>query len=217
MTMVVMVALGTYAINAASTEIRTSGFARQALQTRYLTEFGVIGTAHEMWGAKASLYVRLMMDPQYRDNRPVGGDSRRAGQTCNSLSSAPSDSSDLTLACRLVPMTELGQSWNTLASPSGADAGIAPLVAYDPTKVTTPGSLGPIPVSGTFYTELTEPVKQTNLPGYQIDLPLCFYQMVVSSWGMTTPQGLSDTATYTGETIQLARARVTAGPVQCSQ
>ena len=50
MTLAVLASVGVYALAAAATEVKTSGNERQNTQTHYLSQYGVLGVAHEMTG-----------------------------------------------------------------------------------------------------------------------------------------------------------------------
>lgn len=227
MTMVVLASLGVYALKAASTEIRTSGYVRQTLQTQYLAEYGILGAAHEVQASKAQLYLQLMMDPAKRDTQ------------CQSLPSVPSTASNISQACRRVYASELGASWRGV----GAATARSPLDSWDPSSSSTikkPGSLGAIPLEGDFVVEVTEPSQVGMPPGFDQKLGLCFAQFTITSTGRVFPQ-TSDTngydapywperakdpgktenapkspsAVYAAQSLLSARARITAGPVAC--
>ena len=222
MTLALMLSMGAYAMQAASTEIRTSGYVRQAAQTHYLTEYGILGTAHEVQASRAELYLRLMTDPVLRDHLPLATDpqnvaSGRAGARCPSLLHVPASASNLALACRLIPSAQLAQAWGSLASGPSPTAPFAAVSPYDPARPTNPGSLGPAPVGGDFTAELTEPTVRDPPPGYDLTSSLCFTSFTVSATGVTYPALSSsyNLAIYAGQTVETARARITAGPIRC--
>ena len=196
MTLAVLGSVGIYALAASSNEVRTSGNERQNTQTHYLSEYGVIGTAHEMTATKAQFYLGLMM------STPEA--------TCMALPNVPSTAAPITRACRRLGSTELGVPW-TGASITVPYSGITPYQAG-----VVPGSFGPIPVSGDFFVEITEPTKAYAASRYATDLSFCFVRMTVSSTGITQPVIAGQpTGVYANEGVEVERARVLAGPVQC--
>jgi hypothetical protein len=196
MTIAVLASVGIYALSAASLELRTSGNERQNTQTHYLAEYGVIGTMHELTATKAQFYMGLML------TNP---------DTCLSLPGVAGKDS-LTTACRRIPDNELGQQWT---------AGALITVAYSAAPLTpgvTPlGSFGATPMAGHFFVELTDPVELSPPSRYATDLHFCFIQLTATSTGITQPyQLLTDpVAKFSGEGLEMQRARIVAGPVQC--
>ena len=198
MTLVVLASVGVYALTAAATEVKTSGNERQSSQTHYLAEYGIIGAAHEMVGTKAQFYLGLML----------GG----SDDTCPlSLPGVPSTANIMTRACRRLGVSEMG-SWGGSALTSYT--GTTPLLSTVP-----PGSFGPIQMNGGFFVELTEPTQANPPARYALDLHLCFIQFTATSSGQTQPLFPNatdpDTPMYGGEGIEVQRARIVAGPVQC--
>ncbi len=207
MTIAVLAAMGMYALRAASMEVRTSGYERQNTQTHYLAEYGVLGASQEVSVTKAELYVGLMM----------GALSRDTG--CQSLAPAFTVSgavqSDRSLACRRMGATELGNTWRN------GGAQIPVLVPYGGTPA-QPGSLGSAPIAGDFFVELTDPAKTSPPAGFDLKLGFCFVQITVSATGITQPIIIGgtdpNTAIFSSEGLETARARIVAGPVRrCGQ
>jgi Tfp pilus assembly protein PilX len=194
MTIAVLASVGIYALSAASLEVRTSGNERQSTQTHYLAEYGVIGAMHELTATKAQFYMGLMI------TNP---------DTCLSLPGVAS-ADPVTKACRRLPDTELGQQWTPGAI----------TVAYSSAPLTpgvSPGSFGATPMAGHFFVELTDPVQLSAPSRYATDLNFCFIQLTATSTGITQPyQLLTDpVAQFSGEGLEMQRARIVAGPVQC--
>jgi hypothetical protein len=194
MTIAVLASVGIYALSAASLEVRTSGNERQSTQTHYLAEYGVIGAMHELTATKAQFYMGLMLTTP---------------DTCLSLPGVAGNDA-LTMACRRLPDTELGQQWTPNAI----------TIAYSSAPLTpgvSPGSFGPTPMAGHFFVELTDPVELSPPARYAIDLHFCFIQLTATSTGITQPwQALANpVAQFSGEGLEMQRARLVAGPVQC--
>ena len=203
MTIVALASVGLYALAAAQNEVRTSGNERQNTQTHYLAEYGVIGVAHEMTATKAQLYLGLMLNPTTIDT------------PCVSLPNVPTTASILTRACRRLGAQELGATWTGAAGPGGlvAYTGVVPFAAG-----TSPGSLGPSPMNADFFVELTDPNAMSAPPRYSTDLHFCFVQLTATSNGITQPlfpSSANPTGTFGAEGVEVQRARIMAGPVQC--
>jgi hypothetical protein len=199
MTMTVLASVGVYALAAASNEVRTSGNERQNTQTHYLSEYGVLGATHEMVSGKAQFYLGLMLS--------------KPDNPCVALPGVPSTASPVTRACRRLGSAELGQAWTatTITVPYG-NGSTTP--AYQ--LGTAPGSFGPIPMYGDFFVELTEPLQAQAPARYSTDLHFCFIEMTATSNGITQPIIANQpTGTYANEGLEVQRARIIAGPVQC--
>jgi hypothetical protein len=204
MTLAVLGSVGIFALAAASMEVRTSGNERQNTQTHYMAEYGVIGAAHELTSASVKWQLGVMLDPGHRDGLKPGS----TGAPCVALQNVPATEDAMTLACRRLGSAELGASW-----PAGAIT-----VPYTTTPLMSnvdPGSLGPIPMKGDFFVELTDPWKANTPPRYALDLNFCFIEMTVTAGGITQPVFVDPTSTVAGEGIELQRARFVAGPIQC--
>ena len=206
MTLAVLASVGMYALVAASIEIKTSGYGKQAAQTHYLAEYGMLAIATGLNGTNAQLYLGLMTTPGTSDT------------ACTSLVGVSSVSAqNLTKSCRRMGSAELAAVW-------GGTAATVASVGKWPSGVTTAGSFGPYPRSGDFYVELTDPANAAAPPGYDVKLGLCFAQFTVSSYGITRPVDdamldvpLPATARFGAWGLEQSRGRVTAGPVRCAQ
>jgi hypothetical protein len=197
MTLAVLASVGVYALAASANEVRTAGNERQSTQTHYLAQYGVIGVNHELIASKAQYYVGLML------TQPEG--------TCASLPglSSTSNVAPITKACRRIGSTELGGTW-------APQPFILPYTAAAYASGQTPGSLGPVPMAGDFFVELTEPAKAHAAVRYATDLSFCFIRVTVTSNGITQPVVTGQpTAVFANEGLEVQRARLIAGPVQC--
>jgi hypothetical protein len=157
MTLAVLASVGLYSLAAATSEIRTSGSARQATQTHYLAEYGVVASAQYMTASRAQTYINNMI------SSPDTG--------CYSLPNVTATTQpDKTFrACSHVLDPELAsaQGWAAATFPSYGTPGTA----------TTPD----------FLVEFAGLTKATNTPRYALDLHMCFVQMTASAYGTTTP------------------------------
>jgi hypothetical protein len=200
MALAVLASVGVFALAAASAEAKSAGYERIATQSNYLATYGVLGGAHEIAATKASFYLGLMMTTP----DPI----------CLALPNVPSTASILTRACRRLGSAELGQVWTT--------NGMNILDAYAGTvpyqQGIQPGSMGPTPMQGDFFVELTDPTKFTAPKRYDLNLNMCFVELTATSNGLTHPlfpSNPSYTATYGEEGIVVQRARWVAGPLPC--
>ncbi len=196
MTLAVLASVGIYALAAASNEVRTSGNERQSSQTHYLAQYGILAASQELAATKAQFYLGLMLSPQTTDT------------SCVSLPGVPATADPMTRACRRIGATELavGSGWAT-----------TPTVAYTATTPFTsaPGSLGPTPTKADFFVEFTAPTMASPPSRYALNLSFCFVQFTATSTGITLPQTDPTHPYYGGEGVEMQRARLVAGPIQC--
>jgi hypothetical protein len=201
MTLAVLASVGVYALAAAALEVRTSGNERQSSQTHYLTEYGIIGASYELTATRAQWYLAMML--------------AQPDTACLSLPGVPSTADMLTRACwrmgsKEIASTQAGGPWSAVVTEpyTGTNAFEAPA-----------GSLGPVPMTGDFFVELTEPIQANAPQRYSLDLHLCFVEFTATSNGMTQPifANAADkpTASFGGEGVEAQRARLIAGPIQC--
>ena len=205
MTLAVLASVGVYALAAAATEVKTSGYERQNTQTHYLTQYAIIGAAHYLAASNVQLTYGLMANPTSRDNCPL------------SLPGVGTGLDTMIAGCRRVPAQEMRDTsaW-AIAHPLDSYTGTAPLQSN-----VQPGSFGPTLMTGDFYVELTEPWQPKAPAGYALNLSMCFYEFTATASGITEPQypGATDTATpaFGGEGVEVQRARLVAGPTKCSK
>jgi hypothetical protein len=201
MTLAVLASVGVFALASAAVEVKTSGNERQATQTHYLAEYGMVAAAHEVSGLKAQGYLGLMLG--------------HPDTTCMSLPLPSTTTDPLTRACLRIESTELpglaGASWVSGALVTTPYASTTPF-----STTVAPGSLGPTPTAGGFFVELTNPTQTNAPPRYSTDLSLCFVQFTLTAAGLTQPLfGSSKTVVYENEGIETQRARIVAGPIAC--
>jgi hypothetical protein len=198
MTLAVLASVGIYALAAAASEVRTSGFERQNTQTHYLASYGTLGAAHEMIATKAQLYLGLMLNPTTRDTCP------------GTLPNVPANSAAQLLACRRVPASEMSANW--AVTTTDAYTGTTPYQSGQ-----TPGSFGPTPTQGDFFVEMTDPTQANPPARYGLNLNFCFIELTVTASGITRPTFATPNyqQTYGSEGIEMQRSRILAGPVTC--
>ncbi len=205
MTLAVLGSVGIFALAAAAMEVRTSGNERQNTQTHYMAEYGVVGAAHELTSATVKWQLGVMLDPASRDGLKPGS----TNVPCLALQNVPATEDVTTLACRRLGSAELGAPWAPTAI-TVPYASTTPLMSN-----VDPGSLGPVPMAGDFFVELTDPFKANTPARYALDLNFCFIEMTVTAGGITQPVFANNTAQAAGEGIEVQRARLVAGPIQC--
>lgn len=204
MTLAVLASLGLYALSASATEVKTSGYGRQAAQTHYLSEYGLTAGATDVSGTNAQLYLGMMLNATTRDSK------------CVSLMNVPTTASNLSQACRRMGATEIQGTWGT--SKNAVETWV---------PGTSAGSLGPFPLKGDFFVEVTDVGQGQMPPGYDQNLGLCFIGVTMASVGITEPDlnlltgstpdygTVSTTSFYASQGLETSRALVRAGPVRC--
>jgi len=195
MTLAVLASLGLYALQSASTEVKTSGYGRQNAQSHYLSEYGSLAGANAMGGTTGQLYLAMMKNPAQWDTG------------CISLVGVDPNASNLTKACRRMGAAEIAGTWQTA---------ITPVV---PAQNGAAGSLGPYALTGDFYVEVTDPSTGAAMWGIDTRLGLCFQQFTLTAVGITKPDqamlgALSPTALYGSEGLEMSRSRISSGPMR---
>lgn len=195
-TLAVLASLGLYAMKAASTEIKTSGFLRQSAQSQYLAEYGVLATTQSMGGTLGQMQVSSATSATHDTG-------------CISLGNIANTAGFRSQTCRRVGANEVqGMLWN--------GSGLVAIPKYQ--AGVTPGGLGPFPIEGDYFVELTDPARRESAPGNG-GLSMCFVETTLSAYGRTQPDvialGLVNGQEIAGQNLQLSRARVVAGPMRC--
>ena len=208
MTLAVIGAMGVYALQMASTEVRTAGFVRQQVQTEYLNQFG--GTALQQSLNTVGPQLNTIMTQM-----PDGA--------CYSLYGIPSfatlaaGSNQQSSACHRADAVELGGYVNLPGLP------VTLLPAYGGANSdSTRGAVG-IPLSPFFYAEITDPTPRQAPAKYATNAtsPICFIDVTVSSLGMTptppivNPVNPSDSTSLLTEGFEMGRGRMVFGPLPC--
>ncbi len=202
MTLAVIATMGVYALQMASSEVKSAGFVRQQAQSQYLSMYAMTTAAQALGGTNAQMYNTLMTQT------PDTG--------CFSLFGVPSTSSAQALACHRAGSFELATqvivsgSTPTLITPwSAANSDIGR------------GTLG-THTSPDFFVEVTDPNVHQPPPGYGTNSNLCFMQFTVTAMGMTPTTATSSSAdTFSGtstygyltEYLAVSRGHVMGGPV----
>jgi hypothetical protein len=206
MCVAVLASVGIYALAAAANEVSTSGNERQNTQTHYLADYGVQAAAHAVAGTTAQLYFNIMTIPVV------------SGGALPSCASVPIPSGvtppQASLACAQLRSVDLAKSW-TQTQATLSYGGTPPPAPYS--AGIAPGSFGLTPMAGDFFIELTDPEKAPGLFGFDQNSPLCIIQFTATVTGFTQPlnAAAAGAVSYESEGLEMQRARVMGGPIQC--
>jgi hypothetical protein len=214
MTLAVIAAMGIYALQMASTEIKTAGFIRQQIQTQYLSEYGVASTTQAL-ANNGQLYATIMTNQPdsgcftlYQiwnaTVAPGGGPPPAQAKACHRAGSTE-------LGGQVVPIGTLPVQLLTPWSNNASDL--------------TRGAVG-IPTFPDFFVEVTDPNPRPPPPGYSQgkDATVCFLEVTASAVGLTPTTATyssgdsfsGNTAGFISEGFEMSRARVVFGPIQCT-
>jgi hypothetical protein len=200
MTLAVLASLGLYAMKAASTEIKTSGYARASAQSQYMAEYGVLSSTQTLSGTLGQMQFGAAISTADRDTLCVsltGIDLVKAGFRSQ--------------ACRRVSGKELqNMLWNGQS--------ITPVDPYKPGVAT--GSLGPFPNAGDYFVEITDPSCAYQAPGYSGG-NFWFTDTTLTAYGRTEPDAVAlasmgistlPESVLADQNLQISRAHIIAGP-----
>ena len=130
MTLAVLASLGLYALQSASTEVKTSGYIRQNAQSHYLSEYGMLAGTNAMSGTTGQLYLAMMRNTTQMDVQ------------CTSLQGVDPSASNLSKACYRMGASQISSAWGTSISPVVA---ATPNVSLSCVPATTSVSVAPPP------------------------------------------------------------------------
>lgn len=200
MTLAVLAALGLYALKAASTEVKTSGYARQGAQSQYMAEYGILVGTQSMGGSIGAMQLAAAVSNADKDS------------LCLSLTGIDLLNSGFrSQACRRVGSQELQNAiWN--------GGGVKPVENYQPgAKI---GSLGPYAIQGDYFLEITDPACAYQAPGYSGG-NFWFTDTTLTAYGRTEPDRvlltLTALQTIADQNVQVSRAHILAGPFPNTQ
>jgi hypothetical protein len=223
MTLALLAAMGAYALAIAATEVKTSGYLRQAVQTHYLSEWAVLGAAEEL-GLNGQNQLRQMLSPATDVPSMLG--------KCASITAVPPTgtglpaSSQYNTACEVLTSAPYTASQASLFQPPMAfpwqplnGTGAPNNIPIEPFQTAaSPGDEG-LPTAPSFAAELTDPIKMqvansNSGGGNNIQQPACVFMVTITSSGLTPPNGAA--ASVGSEGLEQAKAHVIiAPPVPC--
>lgn len=206
MTLAVIATMGIYALKIASTEVQTAGFVRQQVQTTYLSEMGVASMAQALTN-NAQTYASVMLQQPDAFCYSLFGISSQATATPQAI------------ACHRAGSPELGAQVVPLGSPPVTL--LTPVTSFNAANDATRGPVG-INTAPDFFVEVTDPNQRQPPAGYATNSssPVCFLEVTASSMGITpttfTANAATDSSGFRSEGLEMARARIVFGPVQCT-
>jgi len=187
-TLALLGALGVYALGAATSEIKTSGFGRASAQTHYISEYGTVAMLDAFSPANASYFdAQMLLPPNTQD-------------PCTSAVSASASAVNaIAQRCAKVPQGYFQNAWK-----NGTGGGS--------TTVLRPDSLSPSGArsSARITSELTDPITGGFQPGFDINNGKCFRRYTITTYGQLMNANESQTVGR-----EIGRARVTTGPFDC--
>jgi hypothetical protein len=219
-TLALLSAMGVYALTVASTEVKSAGLVRQQTQTHYLAAYGVIAGVQDTSGVRAQLYYTALTTPAF-PAPPAGALS--SDTNCVSLYGETSPAaSTLALGCRRVGSADLTAGWKSMSLPLTPQ----PIIQPWSTNATDIGrGTSGLPTTPDFFVEVTDASAKVAPAGYSTNQNLCFAEFTISAYGLTPTTDATGPATawatagnpysYQSEGLEMARARVIAGPITC--
>lgn len=153
MTLSLLAAMGVYALTNTTSEVRTAGYQRQAVQAHYVSNLAT-GAAVDVFTPENASYI----DNQMRTTTP--------STPCISAPPAAAGVSDITKRCVKFHPKYIERNWNGVA-------------ALPPDALGNASSAA----TGQFRVEVTESINTGIRPGYDTNNNKCFYRYTVSSFG----------------------------------
>lgn len=225
MTIAVIGAMGIYALQIASTEVKTAGFVRQELQTQYLSEYGV-GTSAQALSVNPQIYASVMVqqpDGACYSLFGVQGTTPQGKVLGGNAALWPGyNVTPQANACHRAGSPELGAQ--IVPFGTGPVTIVPPATSYVAGSDSTRGLLG-LPTSPDFFVEVTDPTQRQPPSGYTINstATVCFLEASASSIGLTPTTATYNAADsfnassgFLSEGLEMSRARIMFGPLQCS-
>jgi hypothetical protein len=215
MTIAVIGAMGIYALQIASTEIKTAGFVRQQLQTAAISEYGV-GVSTQALAVNPQIYASIMVQQPDTGCYSLFGVQSQSSVTAQANACHRAGSPEL--GGQIVPVGTLPVTLMSYGVPQ------VPVTTYAGGSDGTRGPLG-LPTLPDFFVEVTDPTQRQPPPGYSTNstATVCFLEASAAAVGVTPTSATynaGDTfATSPGfltEGLEMSRARIMFGPVQCA-
>jgi hypothetical protein len=231
MTLTLLGAMGVYALNMATAEVKASGYLRQSTQTHYVSQWAVLGAAEALTIDGQHLAIAISANTA---NVPGLSNTLRTG--CPSLAAVPVNalvSSPAARSCLMFWSTDL------MSQTYGSGALFNPLITASPNTPLEPwvapgntmalrGDLG-LQMSPDFFIEFTDLTPTSPPSGIGTgpgQPPVCSYLVTVTGTGVTpTGGGLSSlgggvvggaSSTFAGtEGFEQTRSRIVFGPAPC--
>jgi Tfp pilus assembly protein PilX len=200
MTITVLAALGAWALQSASLEVRMAGYERQNTQTHYISEYGVLAAMQTLNATYAPAILPVAV---------TGVNGTRA----QCLSAPTQNNASASCMAKACFRWSTSQGTMNIFNPSYVNPATSAPYAIDPSAVTgtTPGSFGLTSMQGDFAVEMTEPAQGPAQAGTS---GMYFYWVTLTSYGKTQQTtSPNSTALYDSEGDEVLRTRVLAGPI----
>ncbi len=185
MTLALLALMGVYAVSGAASEVRSSGYVRQATQAHYLSEYAMGAMANHINSSNADYMVNALL---LGKTPPV-----------DCISVPQGGGTPMSRACWRFSQDEIERAWRSF----GATVGPPALTEHGL------GQPGVSTMRGTIFAEFSNPVLTQPPPGYDLNLGLTFARVTVTTGGSVEPVG--NTA---ARTLEIGRARMIIGPVR---
>jgi hypothetical protein len=232
MTLTLLGAMGVYALNMASAEVKASGYLRQNTQTHYVSEWAVLGAAEALTVDAQHIAVATSAL-----TNSLPGLSNNLRTNCPSIQSVPA----APLSAATARSCLMFWSADLMSNTYGSGALFTPLVTaaapnnvpIEPyaaaTNASTRGDLG-LNLAADFFIEFTDltPISPPAGTGTGVGQPpACSYLVTVTGTGVTpTGGGVSNLGTPTAggasttpwaatEGLEQTRSRIIFGPIPC--
>ena len=215
-----LAAVGVFATRSASLTATGAGYARQALQNHYATEYGMQAAVTELGSTRAAMYLDLMRNG-------AGVDGGTATDTCAANAGLAADAG---ATCVHVTSTDV----QTVVAGFYPTRALFDLPAADGGSMVQAGSLGPggsdtkaTPIQGTFDVEVTDlSALQIPVAGAQLNSTVSggtknnnYYTVTLTAHGQVRPtlgtNNCNDVAVQTSSLLagnETGRAVVVVGP-----
>lgn len=195
---VLLSALGVFAVRSTSLANKASGYQRQATQVHYITDYALATMASELGGPRRGDYATIMASGSQTD---CLAQAALTNPTCAKVSYDD-----------LQTQLQTYSSTNVLLLPAVPNASSA----------ATPGSLGPAAVEGDMALELTD-LSEASPPIPGMDLTsgpgqsLKHYTVTISAFGQVRPMpqvaNQCDVVSASAAGIEASRAHMVIGPL----
>jgi type II secretory pathway pseudopilin PulG len=203
MTLAVIAAMGMYALQTASTEVKTAGYIRQQVQTQYLSQFAFWSMMQSLANNGQTYSTTMTQQPD---------------TACSSLFniSTQATANTQSIACHRAMSAELG----TQVVPAGSPAATLLPPFTNLTGDATRGAVG-LATNPDFYVEVIDQNQRQPPPGYATNSSsaVCFSEVTASTFGVTPTTLLAnagDSTAYLSAGLEMGRARIVFGPVRCT-
>jgi len=186
MTLALLALMGVYAVSGAASEVRSSGYLRQATQAHYLSEYAMSATANHVNSTNADFIVNSRLLAPTTGPFPPTND-------CLSVPTYATGTTAVARACVRFTQQDLEAQYVG-----------RPLLTQD-----SLGQPGASLMQGTVFAEFSNPTITQPPEGFDLNLGLSFARVTVTTGGSVQPAGSPH-----ARTLEMGRARMIVGPVR---